>query len=73
MQQRIVCLEFPDGSGMAGPVPDDWNPPATGLAIPAEAGSPVAVVAVVIAVAIVAGVSLLAFGWRPGTRDEGQG
>ena len=25
---RIVCVQWPDGSGMAGPIPDDWTPPA---------------------------------------------
>jgi hypothetical protein len=66
IQQRIACLEFPDGSGMSGPIPDDWSPPMAGLALPAEAGSPIALAAVVVALALVVGVSLLAFGWRPG-------
>ncbi|MEO5985558.1 MAG: hypothetical protein ABIW50_00745 [Candidatus Limnocylindria bacterium] len=24
---RMVCVQWPDGSGMAGSIPDDWRPP----------------------------------------------
>ena len=64
--QRWVCVEWPDGSGMASPIDDEWVPPSildggSGTANAGE-GLPVGVLAVVIGVAALIGVSMLAFG-----------
>ncbi len=63
--QRMVCVQWPDGSGMAGNIPDDWVPPAslTGAAVSDEgaAGLPIGVLALVIGAAVLIGVSVLAF------------
>jgi hypothetical protein len=62
---RWVCVQWPDGSGMAGNIPDDWVPPAslTGAAVADEgaAGLPIGVLALVIGAAVLIGVSVVAF------------
>jgi hypothetical protein len=62
---RWVCVQWPDGSGMAGSVPDDWVPPAsvTGTAASDEGagGVPLGMLALVIGAAVLVGVSVLAF------------
>lgn len=64
--QRMVCVQWPDGSGMAGNIPDDWVPPAslTGGAATADEGvtaPPIGVLALVIGAAVLIGVSVVAF------------
>lgn len=59
---RMVCVQWPDGSGMAGPVPDGWEPPsAVNLDAAADAGPPYVLIGLIAAVAVIAGVSYLAF------------
>ena len=63
---RWVCVQWPDGSGMAGNIPDDWAPPAslTGATTTADEGvtaPPIGVLALVIGAAVLIGVSVLAF------------
>ena len=62
---RWVCVQWPDGSGMAGNIPDDWVPPAslTG-AVTSDEGvtaPPIGLLALVIGAAVLIGVSVLAF------------
>ena len=62
IDQRVICVEFADGSGMAGPIDDAWRPPGAGMPLAAGSeGSLLAVVAVPIAVLVVGAVSYLAF------------
>lgn len=65
--ERIVCVQWPDGSGMAGPIPGDWSPPAAiDLEAPAGGQPPFVLIGVVVTVLVIAGVSYLAFrGDRP--------
>ncbi|MFN2419567.1 MAG: hypothetical protein ABR593_11720 [Candidatus Limnocylindria bacterium] len=65
---RMMCAEWPDGSGMAAPVSDDWQPPVTNAA-PAAAPFPLAPVLGVVLLVVLTGVSFLAF--RDGSRTEG--
>jgi hypothetical protein len=62
---RMVCVQWPDGSGMAGPVPDDWVPPANaaGAGTPDEstAGLPLGTLALVVGAVVLIGVSVVAF------------
>ena len=62
---RWVCVQWPDGSGMAGNIPDDWVPPASliGAAVSDEGttGLPIGVLALVIGAAVLIGVSVVAF------------
>lgn len=62
---RWVCVQWPDGSGMAGNIPDGFVLPAslTGGAAPDEAvtGPPIGVLALVIGAVVLVGVSVLAF------------
>jgi hypothetical protein len=56
---RMVCVQWKDGSGMAGPIADDWQPPvATSVA---TGTFPVAPVIVVIMLVTLVGASFLAF------------
>jgi len=64
---RMVCAEWPDGSGMSGPVPDDWQPPVADAAPAAEA-FPLAPVLGVVLLAVLIGASFLAF--RDGSRTD---
>ena len=62
--QRWVCVQFADGSGMGGSVPDDWVPPtelasATGTEPAQEI--PVGTVAVVVGAIVLIGFSIVAF------------
>ena len=61
--QRMVCVQWPDGSGMAMPLPPDWEPPAAfSLEGTATAGEPpLALIGLLVAVAVIAGVSFVAF------------
>ena len=61
---RVACIQWPDGSGRAGHIPADWQPPGGLLGAPApvdaDTGTPT-VLLVLAAVAILIGVSFLAF------------
>lgn len=62
---RAACIQWPDGSGMAGHISDDWQPPDGVLGAPLDAegrapGPPIAL-AVLVAAATLIGVSFLAF------------
>ena len=61
---RMVCVQWPDGSGMAGTIPDNWVPPAgDGVVGSSEAseGPPIGVLVLVGGAAILIGASVLAF------------
>lgn len=64
MNDRVVCVEFADGSGMAGPIPDDWQPATGGLGLPTDGVSVLAPLAVIVMIAVVGGASVLAFRGR---------
>ncbi|MCA1587418.1 MAG: hypothetical protein LC744_01710 [Chloroflexi bacterium] len=60
--QRMVCVQWPDGSGMAGPVPPGWEPPSTlNLDATSEDGPPFVLIGLVLAAALIGGVSFVAF------------
>ena len=59
---RAVCVQWPDGSGMAGPVDDAWQLPA---GVNANKGIPAPLIAVVVGALLLAGASYLAFRRRP--------
>jgi hypothetical protein len=60
--ERMVCVEWPDGSGMAGPVPPGWQPPnAIDLDASAEGELPVVLIGLIVAVLVIVGVSVVAF------------
>ncbi len=65
--QQLVCVQWPDGSGMSGPVPAGWKPPsAVALDAPAGDGPPWVLIGLVVAALVLGGVSYLAFrGERP--------
>jgi hypothetical protein len=56
---RMVCVEWADGSGMAGPVDDNWQPPVTSE--PPASSLSIAPIVVAVMIATLIGVSLLAF------------
>jgi hypothetical protein len=63
---RMVCVQWQDGSGMAGPVPDDWEmPQGVGVTVAgagAEAGGvPLAMLALLAGAILLVGVSVVAF------------
>jgi len=64
--QRMVCVQWPDGSGMMGPIDNAWQPPSIldggdgGSAVAGD-GPPLGMVALVVGAATLVGVSLLAF------------
>ena len=56
---RVVCVEFPDGSGMSTTIDDGWQPPGTEIV---ETTSPAwPVIGVVAVFVVLLGVALLAF------------
>lgn len=61
--ERMICVQWPDGSGMAGPVPPDWEPPgAFATGVPSEeTGPPLALIGLLVAAGLIIGVSFLAF------------
>lgn len=60
--QRMVCVQWPDGSGMAGPVPPGWEPPSTlNLDAQSDGGPPFVLIGLVLAAALIGGVSFIAF------------
>jgi hypothetical protein len=63
--QRMVCVQWPDGSGMAGPVDDAWQPPSLldggdGEGIGAE-GPPLGLLALLVGAVVLVGASVFAF------------
>lgn len=65
--ERMVCVQWQDGSGMAFPVPPDWEPPGA-LDLDAAVGAtepPVVLIGLVVAIALIAGVSFFAFRNEP--------
>lgn len=62
---RMVCVQWPDGSGMAGNISDDWVLPASvaGTEAPAEGGGspPVGALVLIGGAAVLIGVSVVAF------------
>lgn len=66
--ERMVCVQWPDGSGMGGTVPRDWQPPGglRGSAAESEgSGPPLVLIGLVAAAAVILGVSFLAFRSEP--------
>lgn len=61
--QRLVCVEFPDGSAMGGSVPAGWEPPAAFSleAQPEGTGPPLVLIGLLVAGALIVGVSFVAF------------
>jgi hypothetical protein len=65
--QRVVCVQWPDGSGMSTTVPDGWELPsgAGDSATPSTAANAEPIdfgpIAVITAVAVLVGASILAF------------
>jgi hypothetical protein len=61
---RMLCVQWPDGSGMSGPIPDDWVPPATASvdgSAEATGGLPIGVLVLVGGAVVLIGASVLAF------------
>jgi hypothetical protein len=63
---RMLCVQWQDGSGMSGPVPDDWEmPQGVGVTVAgtdAEAGGvPLAMIALLAGAILLVGVSVVAF------------
>ncbi len=69
---RMVCVEWPDGSGMAGSIDEGWQPPPGLLATPSGSGSAVPILALVVVTTVVIGVSFIAFR-RDSRREPGEG
>ena len=65
--ERMICVELDDGSGMAGPIEADWQPPSVVNDLAGSGGGGPAVGgAVVIGLALLIGlVSFLAFRGEP--------
>jgi len=64
---RMVCVEWPDGSGMAGGIDDGWQPPV-GTGGPAQADpseAPWSVIALGVGAVVLIGVSIVAFRREP--------
>lgn len=62
MLDRMVCVQWPDGSGMSAPVPAGWEPPEGSGVAPAEAaGPPLTLIGLIVAAGLIVGVSYLAF------------
>jgi len=59
---RAVCVQWPDGSGMSGPVDDGGQPPA---GVTASSGIPAPLIALVVGVLLLGGASYLAFRRKP--------
>ena len=60
---RMVCVQWPDGSGMAGPVPPDWQPPNVLNTAAEGAGGelPLTLIGLIVAAVLIGAVSFLAF------------
>jgi hypothetical protein len=63
---RVLCVQWPDGSGMSGPVDASWQPPSTQTAsVDEPAPIPLGVLALLVGGALLVGVSFLAFRSEP--------
>lgn len=65
---RMVCVEWPDGSGMSMTINDDWQPPLAGTGTSAPASGeelPIGLIGLLVALGVLVGVSVLAFRERP--------
>lgn len=61
---RMVCVQWQDGSGMAGTIPDDWVPPVGDAVVGSSEATedpPIGVLVLVGGAAILIGASVLAF------------
>ena len=58
---RVVCVEWPDGSGMSTTIDDSWHPPAAPAASASSDEPPLGLLALAIGLVVIAGVSFLAF------------
>lgn len=68
MIERMVCIQFADGSGMAGEAPPGWEPPsAIPLGGSRSGAPPLGILGLLAAAAVVIGVSVLAFRERLST------
>ena len=63
MVDRMICVQWPDGSGMSTSVPPGWEPPGDATAALTEeaAGPPLTLIGLIVAAALIIGVSFLAF------------
>lgn len=63
MFDRMVCVQWPDGSGMSTSVPPGWEPPGDATAALTEeaAGPPLTLIGLIVAAALILGVSYIAF------------
>jgi hypothetical protein len=59
---RMVCVQWPDGSGMAAPVDDSWAPPAGASA---SKGLPTPLIALVVGGVVLGVASYFAFRRKP--------
>lgn len=58
---RMVCVLWPDGSGMTMPIDDRWQPPAAAQAVTTDAPLPTGPLVIGIMLVVFIGVSVLAF------------
>jgi hypothetical protein len=60
---RMICVQWPDGSGMGGPVPPDWQPPNILDSAPAAAAGelPLTLIGLIVAAVLIGAVSFFAF------------
>jgi hypothetical protein len=60
---RMICIQWPDGSGMAGPIPPDWQPPNVLNTAAEGAGEalPLTLIGLIVAAGLIVAVSFLAF------------
>ncbi len=61
--ERMICVQWPDGSGMAGPVPPGWEPPSAFDAVgqSGEPGPPFVLIGLLAGAGLIIAVSYLAF------------
>jgi hypothetical protein len=65
---RMVCVEWPDQSGMSMSIDPGWEPPFAGMDPAASASGqdlPVGLIGLLVALAVLVGVSVVAFRERP--------
>jgi hypothetical protein len=58
---RWICVEWEDGSGMAGPVDDGWQPPGAFTAGTTTDGPPIGPIVLVVGAVVIGAVSYVAF------------